>query len=349
MVAERITYAGKTIEVDRYHINYIPRGPRRKKKEESPERIKRSNLRKRTDRLRQLMNTNFNDKEFWSMTLTYKKGEEPKTIKQVRNDASDFVSRLRKTAALFGTELKFIYVIGAGPHRRHVHITVNALPDMAIFRGCWTHGHVSMTQLYSDGQYRDLADYYIKNAQETKEQEEALGEKPGRMFSCSQNLKQPVVEKHIVPGRLKDEPKTIPGYYLEKGSVYRGITSMGFPLIRYTLIQEKEYAGDKTIHLYGRSGHERGQGEGGLSAPIRQGRSGRRIERGSYGSQRKSESRHTGSHDGCSREDQRRERNTGINRLPLPRSNPSYKSGAVHKMALKWLEKLKRLGDRARR
>ena len=286
MVAERITYAGKTIEVDRYHINHIPKkGPRGKKREESPERIKKSNLRKRTDRLRQLMNANFNDREFWSMTLTYKKGEEPKSIRQVRNDASDLVSRLRKTAALFGTELKFIYVIGAGPHRRHVHITVNALPDMAIFRGCWTHGHVSMTPLYSDGQYRDLADYYIKNAQETKEQEEALGEKPGRMFSCSQNLKQPIVEKHIVPGRLKDEPKTIPGYYIEKGSVYKGITSMGFPLIRYTLIKVIKEEHEKGISVDRRAPKSMGQGEIHLQGGKRHGNVKPRDERISSRSQ----------------------------------------------------------------
>ena len=346
MVAERITYAGRTVEVERYHLNHIPqKGPRKKKKEESPERIKKSNLRKRTNRLRQLMNANFNDEEFWSMTLTYKKGEEPKTIRQVRNDASDFVSRLRKTAALFGTELKFIYVIGAGKHRRHVHITVNALPDMAIFRGCWTHGHVSMTQLYSDGQYRDLADYYIKNAMETKEQEEALGEKPGRMYSCSQNLEQPVVEKHIIPGRLKDEPKTIPGYYLEKDSVYKGVTSMGFPLIRYTLIEEKKHAGDKTIHLHGRGSESGRQGKSVLHAPVHEGRSGCGVETGPHVRGRKSKGRHPGSHDGCISQDQRRERNTGINNMPLSRSDSGRKSASILRLASKWLEKFKRRGN----
>ena len=286
MTVERITIAGKTIEVDRYHVNRIPKGPREKKKEESPERIKKSNLRRRTDRLRQLMNANFNDKEFWSMTLTYRKGEEPETIREVRDDASDFVRRLRKTAALFDVELRFIYCIGAGKHRRHVHITVNALPDMAIFKGCWTHGHVSMTPLYSNGQYRDLADYYIKNAQETKEQEEAMGEKPGRMFSCSQNLKQPIVEKRVVPGRVKDEPQTIPGYYLEKGSVYKGVTSMGFPLIRYTLIKEeheKDISMDRRRREQGKVHIQRGVGNRNLKP---------RNERGSAGSQ--SDSRNTG-------------------------------------------------------
>lgn len=236
------------MEVSEYHANIIPKGPRAKKKAETPDRIKKSNLRRRADRLRQLMNANFNDKEFWSMTLTYRKGEEPATIRQVRDDASDFVKRLRKCARLFGVELKFIYVIGAGKHRRHIHITVNALPDMAIFKGCWTHGHVSMTQLYSDGQYRDLADYYIKNAVETREQEEALGEKPGQMYVPSKNLAQPEETREVIFGKFKGEPQPMDGYYLEKGSVYKGMTSMGFPLLRYTMLKEK-WDGNDTLSV----------------------------------------------------------------------------------------------------
>lgn len=349
MVVERITYAGKTIEVDKYHINYIPKGPRKKKREESPERIKKANLRKRTDRLRQLMNTNFNDKEFWSMTLTYRKGEEPGSIRQVRNDASDFVTRLRKTAALFGTELKFIYVIGAGKHRRHVHITVNSLPDMAIFRGCWTHGHVSMTPLYSDGQYRDLADYYIKNAQETKEQEEELGEKPGRMFSCSQNLKQPVVEKRIIPGRIKDEPRTIPGYYLEKDSVYKGITSMGFPLIRYTLIKEKQNERDKAVYTHQRRSQHTGQGKSVILASLYKGWRRAHNENRSSDDGRESEVSYPGSHDNSAVKDKRRKRDTHISRMPLSGDNSGHKSGTIRKMAVKWLDEFKRRSNRTRK
>lgn len=238
MIVEKTVYAGDTIEVSKYHINCIPKGPRRKKKQDTPERIKKANLRRRADRLRQLMNANFDD-TCWSLTLTYRKGKEPKSIRGVRRDAADFVKRLRQCARLFGVDVKFIYTIGAGKHRRHIHITVNSLPDMAILAGCWIHGHVSMTKLYSHGQYRDLADYYIKNGQETKEQEEALGEKPGQMYVTSKNLTQPIEEKRVIVGRFRKEPETIPGYYLEKESVYRGITSMGFPLLRYTLMREK--------------------------------------------------------------------------------------------------------------
>lgn len=259
MTVERIVTAGRTKEYSRYNLSYIPKGKRGKRREPSPERIKKSNLRQRTDRIRQLFNCNFDD-TCWSLTLTYRKGEEPRSIRQVRMDASDFVKRLRKCARLFGVDLKFIYAIGAGPHRRHIHITVNALPDMAIFAGCWIHGHVSMTQLYSDGQYSDLADYYIKNATETHEQEEELGEDPGQMYVCSRNLTKPTVEKRIVFGRFKNEPETIPGYYLDKNSVYSGFTAMGFPLLRYTLIQEKRH-GKKTTDMDGRKPEAVGSGK----------------------------------------------------------------------------------------
>ena len=340
MVVKKEVIAGATIEVSTYHVNHIPKGARAKKKEKSPERIKQSNIRHRTDRLRQLMNANFEDKKFWSLTLTY--AISPKTIRQVRDDASDFVRRLRKTAEAFGVELKFIYVIGAGKHRRHIHITVNGLPDMAMVTGCWIHGHVSMTPLYSKGQYRDLADYYIKNAIETREQEEALGEKPGQWYVPSRNLTQPTETKTVLFGRFKTEPETKPGYYLEKESVYAGITSMGFPLLRYTLIKEKEHEGDTSVHLHGCGGQLRRQGKGVISALIRERRSRERITDRPYGDRRQSESRHAGSNDGCARADQRRERDTRHRNMPLSRSDSKHQSGLIQKMASKWLEKLKR-------
>lgn len=340
------------MEIDEYHVNHIPKGPRKKRKESSPERIKKANLRRRADMLRQLMNANFNDKDFWSLTLTYRKGQEPGSIREVRDDASDFVRRLRKCVRLFGSELKFIYCIGAGQHRRHIHITVNALPDMAIFSGCWIHGHVSMTKLYSDGQYRDLADYYMKNALETKQQEEELGEDPGQMYVCSRNLTKPTVEKQIIKGRIRTEPETIPGWYVEKDTVYRGFTSMGFPLLRYTLLEVKNEtrgAGDKTVYIHRRSGTERRPGEGVIHAAVHEERDGRRIQEGSHDGGGKFKGGHTGSHDGRHSQDQRRERDSVIDNMPLSRSNTGYKSTPVFRMAEKWLEKFKGFGGRARR
>lgn len=251
MYIRKTIIAGNTIEVSKYYSVRTgkPEGMRTRKLEPTPERIKRSNMRRRGDRLRQLMNANFNDNDFWSLTLTYREGEEPETIRGVRDDAADFVKRLRKCAKLFGVEPKYIYVIGAGKHRRHIHITVNALPDMAILTGCWIHGHVSMTKLYSEGQYRDLADYYIKNAQQTREQEEELGEKPGQMYVPSRNLEKPKETKEIITAKeFRKEPRSRKGYYVEKGSVYEGWTEAGFPLLKYTLIRERKNA-EKIIDM----------------------------------------------------------------------------------------------------
>lgn len=344
MIVEKTVRAGRTIEVSRYHATLIPKGPRRKKKEVSPERIKKANLRRRADRLRQLMNANFNDNDFWSLTLTYRKGEEPETIRGVRDDAADFVRRLRQCARLFGVELKFIYVIGAGKHRRHIHITVNALPDMAIFTGCWIHGHVSMTRLYSDGQYRNLADYYIKNAQETKEREEILGEKPGQMYVTSKNLTQPTEEKRVYVGRFKEDPETIPGYYLEKSSVFKGITSMGFPLLRYTLLQEKRNDGNETIHLHGCPADRGGNGTDEVPALTLSGRKGTSLGagKGKRISNVKPEGRDHGNNDRCHNTDKRRKSDTAHGSMSLPeRLYDRNKPGILRKVVSKWMEKLK--------
>lgn len=295
---EEVITAGKTKEIRRYYsikTGGVPEGKRRRKLDPTPERIEKANMRRRTDKCRQLMNANFNDDEFWSMTLTYR--EEPGSIRQVRDDAADFVKRLRKCAQLFGVELKFIYVIGAGKHRRHIHITVNALPDMAIFAGCWTHGHVSMTQLYSDGQYKDLADYYMQNAQETKKQEIELGERPGQMYVCSRNLKKPAETKRIISAKqFREEPQAQKGYYVEKESVWNGSTLSGFPLLRFTLIKERDER-DKTVHHDRRIAFPARQERHQVRTGLRKGRTGHGVKRGPVCLGRESAECHTGGTD----------------------------------------------------
>lgn len=309
MYFEKRVIAGKTEEVSRYYSVKagVPEGIRRRKLEPTPERIRKSNIRRRGDRLRQLMNANFTDRDFLSLTLTYRDGEEPQSIRQVRDDAADFVKRLRKCARLFGVDLKYIYVIGAGMHRRHVHITTNSLPDLAILTGCWIHGHVSMTPLYSDGQYRDLADYYIKNAMETKEQEEALGEKPGQMYVPSKNLDKPIEIKRVIKSKeFRNDPKPRKGYYIEKGSVYQGWTEAGFPLLRFTMIKEK-HERDKVVHFYRREGEGTGSVQDVLAYAVREGRAGSRGKgrpRPNRGKSKKADFRRD---DRCRHEDKRRQ------------------------------------------
>lgn len=285
---EKRVVAGQTIEICRYYTTKTgaPEGVRAKKEKPTSERIAKNNARKREDWLRQIMNTNFTDTGFLSCTLTYRKGEEPESIRQVRDDAADFAKRFRKCAREFGLEPKYIYTIGAGPHRRHIHITVSKLPDLAILAGCWIHGHVNATPLYTHGQYRDLAHYYLMNAEDTRRQEEELGEKPGRRFICSHNLDKPKITKKLITSKeFRAEPiqrSERSKYYIEKDSVWYGICEYtGLPYLRYTLMRLEDENGrtdtaymDKRVAFSGRQ--ERHQ----IRARIPEGRKRRRDERG---------------------------------------------------------------------
>lgn len=285
---EKRVVAGQTIEISRYYTTKTgaPEGVRAKKEKPTSERIAKNNARKREDWLRQIMNTNFTDTGYLSCTLTYRKGEEPESIREVRDDAADFAKRFRKCAREFGLEPKYIYTIGAGPHRRHIHITVSKLPDLAILAGCWVHGHVNVTPLYTHGQYRDLAHYYLMNAEDTRGQEEELGEKPGRRFICSHNLDKPKITKKLITSKeFRAEPiqrSERSKYYIEKDSVWYGICEYtGLPYLRYTLMRLEDENGrtdtapmDKRVALSGRQ--ERHQ----IRARIPEGRKRRRDERG---------------------------------------------------------------------
>ena len=285
---EKRVVAGQTIEISRYYTTRTgaPEGVRAKREKPTSERVAKNNARKREDWLRQVMNTNFTDEGFLSCTLTYKKGEEPESIRQVREDAADFAKRFRKCAREFGLEPKYIYTIGAGPHRRHIHITVSKLPDLAILAGCWIHGHVNVTPLYTKGQYRDLAHYYLQNAEDTRRQEEELGEKPGRRFICSHNMEKPKITKKLITSKeFRAEPiqrSERSKYYIEKDSIWYGICEYtGLPYLRYTLMRLEENNGrtdtasmDKRVAISGRAECHR------IRARIPEGRKGHRNEIG---------------------------------------------------------------------
>ena len=285
---EKRVAAGQTIEISRYYTTKTgaPEGVRAKKEKPTSERVAKNNARKREDWLRQIMNTNFTDTGYLSCTLTYRKGEEPESIRQVRDDAADFAKRFRKCAREFGLEPKYIYTIGAGPHRRHIHITVSKLPDLAILAGCWIHGHVNVTPLYTHGQYRDLAHYYLMNAEDTRRQEEELGEKPGRRFICSHNLDKPKITKKLITAKeFRAEPiqrSERSKYYIEKDSVWYGICEYtGLPYLRYTLMRlERENGRTDTAHMDKRVAFSGRQERHQIRARIPEGRKRRRDERG---------------------------------------------------------------------
>lgn len=250
--------AGRTIEVRKYFNFHTPppgehRGIREKP---TPERVKKANRRKAETDLRRLMNANFTDRDY-SLTLTYRDEEKPKSITDLREDAAGYAKRLTREAKRLGIPFRFIYCVGAGKHRRHIHIMVSAFPDMGIVSDAWEKGHVGMTRLYSNGNYGELAAYYIRNAEDTREEEKDQGLKPRRRYNTSHNLIKPKVTKEKIHSKeFRKTPRPMKGYQIIKDTIVSGISDLtGMPYLSYIQIKDKDYAGDQPIHF------NRGQGK----------------------------------------------------------------------------------------
>lgn len=247
---KEICVAGRTKEVRKYYnFHTPPPGEHRGKREKpTPERIKKANYRKAETDFRRLINNNFTD-EGYSITLTYRKGEEPADIDDLRKDAAGYLKKLTRATKKRGKILKHVYVLGAGQHRRHIHAVVQGM-DMEDITTLWDKGHVSMTKLYSDGDYRELAAYLMKNAEETRTQEAIQGKKPRRRYNTSHNLVKPKVTREKISAReFRKNPRIQKGYQLIKDTVVSGISDLtGMPYLSYTLIKDKNYVERKNLY-----------------------------------------------------------------------------------------------------
>ena len=227
--------AGNTIEIRKYYApRYKFKGEHRmKRKHPTPKAVEKANRRKAERDLRLLMNENF-DKKSWSITLTFSRA--PATIRELQNRVANYVRRLRTTAKRKNTEIKYIYVLGAGPRRRHAHMLVSGLTCEELTEA-WTEGHISSTKVYTDN-LRELAAYFIKNAEETRAQAKEEGLTP-RRWNASRNLRQPKRYKKVVAAKTYRTDIRVPsGYYTDKDSIYEGISSFtGLPFFEYTLIR----------------------------------------------------------------------------------------------------------------
>ncbi len=245
---ERITRAGKTVEVERYYTSRykkkgIKRGDRVKPTTEQQRKV---NTRQAVRKLRILMNANFGFGDY-HLVLTYirKKGEEPRTREQMRKDADVFLRECRKEYKKAGLAMKYIHVMEIGKKgARHHHLVVNRI-DTRILQKCWYkayegHNRVKVFPLDDTGNYSKLAEYFIKytDTHRTKEK----GALMGKRWNCSTNLVRPEPEIRIITDRewFRAEAKPIKGYYVDKDSVDKGVHSpeyYGYGYFRYILVE----------------------------------------------------------------------------------------------------------------
>ena len=94
-----------------------------------------------------------------------------------------------------------------------------------------------MFPLDESGQYRDLANYLIKQTSKSKELQ-------GKRWNSSRNLVIPEPEKTVISEAewfrsVPTIPKEYKDYYIEKNSVWKGISDeTGLGYFKYTLIRK---------------------------------------------------------------------------------------------------------------
>lgn len=246
---ERISVAGKVIEVSRYYTyKYQAKGEKHRPRENiTPESMEQNNQRVAARRLRLLMNENFRDGDLY-LTFTFFKDIRPSTAKELQNIAATLARRLRSKYKKAGIEFKYIYCLELGPKgAAHIHMLIPEAPTKLV-RACWDCGSFYCAPLYSDGEYKQLADYFIKYSDKTAEVD---GTHVGKRWYPSTNLRKPKEHKRIVKSDLTRKVRNRAGYvelrasnkygakpgfyYVDKGLTQEGVNRFGYEYLSYTL------------------------------------------------------------------------------------------------------------------
>lgn len=237
---EAVTKAGKTIEIERYYsFRAKPDGIKRDTKTDGTKLSQqRVNTRQAEKKLRRLMNANFGIGDY-HLVLGYKRGKEDpyRTADEMKADIQLFFKRLRREFKKLKKEMKYIHVAEVGERgARHHHVVLNKI-DIDILQKCWPFGRVQIYPLDETGQYAELAAYFIKYTDKYINTDKATQTK---RWNCSRNLVRPVTKKRVISEHkaFRSEPKARKGYYIDKDSVYSGISEVtGYAYFTYTLVE----------------------------------------------------------------------------------------------------------------
>lgn len=234
-----ICRAGKTRQ---YTYYYCPKadkkeGSRRAKENRTSEAQKKVNSRQAAKKLTWIMNANYDGSSLY-ITYSYSKENRPEGKETLRKDVDCLLRGLRKAFKKKGQTAKYIWVAEIGKKgAAHLHMTLNAI-EPQILKSLWTKGWVTIKPMDDSGQYRKLANYFIKYSEKTMNTLEGFS---GRRYNSSKNLVIPEPKKEIVSARNAISHTIVvpPGWYVDKDSIaeaYHEIT--GFMYFTYTLIHD---------------------------------------------------------------------------------------------------------------
>lgn len=211
-VIREICAAGAVIDVA-IKMTFRTTGTGRKgKKKKTNEAVQKNNDRLAVKMLARLLNMNFFPGDFHT-TLTYAVDLSPE---EAKHQLSLFISRMRNEYRKLGKEFYYVAVTEYKNKRIHHHIVMNYI-DSKIIDKQWKLGHIWLSTLDRSRNYTELAEYLVKETQQTFREPENSTK---RRWTASRNLKRPIVKRERVSvAQLFAEPKAFKGYQIDKDSV----------------------------------------------------------------------------------------------------------------------------------
>ena len=153
-------------------------------------------------RLEEKLAANFSNRDYF-VTFTYRKGEEPASRKEAKEHRAQFIRRLRDSRKRREQPLLWIMAIENkhGKGRYHFHAVINSIgfsSDIEEIESLWEHGHTHIDRLFDAAHdsgddfnsWLDVACYLTK---ERPEDGPDLTPNGAQIYSCSRNLKKPIV------------------------------------------------------------------------------------------------------------------------------------------------------------
>lgn len=232
--------AGATLEI----IKCIPRGcrkgvPRSPVKKKTKEEMMEANVRQAARKLARKINANFKPGD-WHLVLTYRRENRPDR-KEAKKKLDKFLEKAREEFKKSGFQLKYISATEYKKAAIHHHLIINNINDgqrttTDIVRNLWKGmGNIKLIPLYEDGEYQHLADYLIKETEETFREADSPSK---QRYSCSRNLIIPKPEYRMRKAKAwKKEPRPRDGYYILPDSLYNGHDKLGYPYQRYVMVR----------------------------------------------------------------------------------------------------------------
>lgn len=235
MYVNKLQIAGDYVLVSNYtpRLFGAPGRKRRKKTKDTTEAMIKYNRQKRAEKLQLLMILNFDCG--YHITLDYPKDERPETYEEAEENLKKFLYKMSRRLKPI-KPFKYIAITERGKRREALHHHMVIEGDPFILREItrlWGN-HIKISQMYEEGAYKDLADYFCKI--ETKEEQT----KGRSKYHRSRNLKEPETKSRMVMGSIDEKPVVPESYELVGDSLVSGFNEIAGVRFQHYMLKRKE-------------------------------------------------------------------------------------------------------------